>query len=117
MASPPTQRLDDGRAQTSQLVTAHTSTKLAFQQNSNRCVPSTKLAFHNKTATSAYLCATADPVPNANPCAMVDAMPASMPPPPLFCWAGGWAAGRGAGGALLTNKKDKGKDERGNGRK
>ena len=49
-----------------------------------------------------YLWAIDDPVPKANPCAMVEAMPESIPPPELFCWAaGGWAGARGAGGALF----------------
>lgn len=32
-------------------------------------------------------------------------MPASIPPPPLFCWAGGWAGARVAGGALFGGEK------------
>lgn len=36
-----------------------------------------------------YLCAMDEPVPKANPCAMVLAIPASIPPPPLFCCAAG----------------------------
>lgn len=99
MAFPPTQGLTTGRHRPASLsrhirqrsLRSNKTATSAYRQQNLRA---------NKTATGAYLCATADPVPNANPCAMVDAMPASMPPPPLFCWAGGWAAGRGAGGAL-----------------
>lgn len=51
-----------------------------------------------------YLWATADPEPKANPCAIVEAIDAIIPPPWLFWTAGACAAGRGAGGALKTDQ-------------
>ena len=45
--------------------------------------------------------ATADPVPKANPCIMVEPRFPSMDPPPLWPAAGGGGAARLAGGGAL----------------
>ena len=64
---------------------------------------------------STALCATADPVPNAKPWAMVLPMPASIPPPPDWLWcvagAGAWCTGAG-GGACRATGRAAGREER-----